>query len=471
MKYLLATLVGCLCIVAQIRGSPEKDLIQGLLSEDYYEKRARPVKDAHTKITVNITFDYAQLIDVYEKEQILTSEIWLIQEWYDEYLTWDPEAHGGVNYTVVRADDIWLPDIYIQNSVKDTENKMLTFVPGDSGITIPVQHTGSVQRAPSFLLSSSCIIDIQYFPFDTQRCPIYVSTWSNVADMVDLQPSANGVSSDQKFINNEWEVKAVSVTRELTEYACCPGIHYAELVYTVFLRRKPLFYVVNIILPSIMLHILTTSTFLVPPDAGERISLGLTCFLAYSVFTLIVADKVPDSSTSTPLVTCYLTVCMTANLIAVLWSVYAVRAWLRPPKVRKPLGWVTRVTKKFAKWTFLDNPDRLCSCAAPEAPDASGDVELTPPRKNGAYEKCETADGSAQSSPSSTKVETSNGVCEWHLLFEVIDRFLFLFFLVLMVVALLVLVIIIPYANYAAEDDYIESLKERAKVDENYYVH
>ena len=80
------------------------------------------------------------------------------------------------------------------------------------------------------------------------------------------------------------------------------GIKYAELVYTVYLRRRPLFYVVNIILPSIMLHMLATSTFLVPPDAGERISLGLTCFLAYPVFTLIVADKVPDSSVSTPLV-------------------------------------------------------------------------------------------------------------------------------------------------------------------------
>ena len=39
----------------------------------------------------------------------------LFQEWYDEFLTWDPAEHGGVNYTVVRADDIWLPDIYIQN--------------------------------------------------------------------------------------------------------------------------------------------------------------------------------------------------------------------------------------------------------------------------------------------------------------------------------------------------------------------
>ena len=38
-----------------------------------------------------------------------------LQEWYDEFLTWDPADYDGLNYTVMRADDLWLPDIYIQN--------------------------------------------------------------------------------------------------------------------------------------------------------------------------------------------------------------------------------------------------------------------------------------------------------------------------------------------------------------------
>ena len=70
------------------------------------------------------------------------------------------------------------------SSVKDTENKILTFVAGESGITIAVQKNGAVTRDPAYLLSSSCIIDIKYFPFDTQRCPIYISLWSYTADKV-----------------------------------------------------------------------------------------------------------------------------------------------------------------------------------------------------------------------------------------------------------------------------------------------
>ena len=69
-------------------------------------------------------------------------------------------------------------------SVKDTENKVNTFMAGDAGITIQVRHDGRVQRSPSFLLYSSCMIDIEHFPFDTQRCPIIVSTWSYTSQTV-----------------------------------------------------------------------------------------------------------------------------------------------------------------------------------------------------------------------------------------------------------------------------------------------
>jgi len=442
MGQLAWTIVACACMAYCVAGLTEKDLIRKLLDEETYEKRARPVKDLKRPIRVNVTFDYAQLLDVYEKEQVLSSEIWLIQEWYDEHLTWDPADYGGLNYTVLRADDIWLPDIYIQNSVSGTDNKMNTFVPGDSGIPVQVRHNGYIQRIPAFLLFSSCQIDIKNFPFDTQKCPVIVSTWSYTSNTVELEKSEHAVSNDQKFMNNEWEVITVTAERTVTEYACCPGIKYAELLYTVFLRRRPLFYVVNIILPSVMLHVLATCTFILPPDSGERIGLGLTTFLAYSVFTLIVAEKVPDSSTSTPLITCYLTVCMAANMVAVVWSVYAVRCWLRPPKERTSYGTITKIAKKIAVITWLNHPNRLYS-GEPVEPD-----------KNGSYEKCETNEGAAAEQTSSNL-----DISEWHLIIEVIDRILFILFTLLLVVSLVVIVCIVPLVNYAHEDALVAEMK------------
>jgi len=50
-----------------------------------------------------------------EKNQIMTTNVWLYQEWYDVYLRWDPRDYGGVDHFYVPADDLWKPDIVLYN--------------------------------------------------------------------------------------------------------------------------------------------------------------------------------------------------------------------------------------------------------------------------------------------------------------------------------------------------------------------
>ena len=71
--------------------------------------------------------------------------------------------------------------------------------------------------------------------------------------------------------------------------------------FLVFLQRRYKFYLMNIILPCIMLSVLIMIGFFLPPDAGEKISLGISVLLAFTVFLLMIADNIPRTSLAIPL--------------------------------------------------------------------------------------------------------------------------------------------------------------------------
>jgi hypothetical protein len=77
---------------------------------------------------------------------------------------------------------------------------------------------------------------------------------------------------------------------------CCPDEPYPDLIFYIYIRRRILYYLFNIILPCIWLSILSLVGFWLPPDSGEKITLGITVLLAFSVFMLLIAENIPATS-------------------------------------------------------------------------------------------------------------------------------------------------------------------------------
>ncbi|RTG87286.1 uncharacterized protein DC041_0000575, partial [Schistosoma bovis] len=63
-----------------------------------------------------------------------------------------------------------------------------------------------------------------------------------------------------------------------------------DLVLKLFLQRRSFFYIWNIVVPCILLTLLTLITFWTPIDSGEKVTLGLSVFLAFSMFMMLIAE-------------------------------------------------------------------------------------------------------------------------------------------------------------------------------------
>ncbi|XGW34200.1 hypothetical protein V3C99_018209 [Haemonchus contortus] len=75
-----------------------KDL-EGQLYEDLlfdYNKIPRPVKNSSDILTVDVGASLIRIIDVDEKNQVLTTNLWLEMKWFDSKLVWDPIKYGGL---------------------------------------------------------------------------------------------------------------------------------------------------------------------------------------------------------------------------------------------------------------------------------------------------------------------------------------------------------------------------------------
>jgi len=110
--------------------------------------------------------------------------------------------------------------------------------------------------------------------------------------------------------NSEWELISVSVERRhrpsvdarYRDDVDDDDDRYTELSFAIRIRRRALYYAFNVIAPCVMLSSLALLTFCLPSNSREKVGLGLTVFLTFSMFMLLVAEAVPTTSESIPLI-------------------------------------------------------------------------------------------------------------------------------------------------------------------------
>jgi len=182
-----------------------------------------------------------------------------------------------------------------------------------------VRPDGRVFWPPPVKFRSSCKIDVTYFPFDDQICTLKFGSWTYSGLQLDLLN--NTVDLLNYVESGEWKLRSIQVVRNVVYYPCCPDEPYPDLTFYILIRRRILYFLVNIIIPCVWLSILSLVGFLLPPDSGEKVSLGITVLLAFSVFMLLIAENIPATSETVPLIIVYLTTNMSLTSMSIILTV------------------------------------------------------------------------------------------------------------------------------------------------------
>ncbi|GIX82469.1 neuronal acetylcholine receptor subunit alpha-10 [Caerostris darwini] len=177
-----------------------------------------------------------------------------------------------------------------------------------------LEPSGNVFWPPPTKLRSTCPVDVTYFPFDDQTCIMKMGSWIYDGLQVDVMNRTSEVDLSNYVPNGEWELLDARIVRNVVYYSCCTE-PFPDVTITLVIRRKTLYYMYNVVMPCMMMSVLTLLVFCLPPDSGEKIALGVTVLLAFSVFMLAIAEKMPETSESIPLLGKYLMSLM--KLIAV----------------------------------------------------------------------------------------------------------------------------------------------------------
>uniref|UniRef100_A0A8D3A110 Neuronal acetylcholine receptor subunit alpha-2-like n=1 Tax=Scophthalmus maximus TaxID=52904 RepID=A0A8D3A110_SCOMX len=315
------------------RAHAEERLLQDLFVR--YNKLSRPVQNTSDTVLVHFGLSIAQLIDVDEKNQMMTTNVWVKQEWNDYKLRWNPEEYENVTSIRIPSEIIWRPDIVLYNNAD-----------GDFAVTHLTKahlfHDGRIKWMPPAIYKSSCSIDVTFFPFDQQSCKMKFGSWTYDRAKIDLINVASDVDQMDYWESGEWVIINAVGKYNTKKYECCTEI-YADITYYFIIRRLPLFYTINLIIPCLLISCLTVLVFYLPSQCGEKITLCISVLLSLTVFLLLITEIIPSTSLVIPLIGEYLLFTMVFVTLSIVITVFVLNVHHRSPQTHSMPQWVRRV--------------------------------------------------------------------------------------------------------------------------------
>ncbi|XP_048736461.1 neuronal acetylcholine receptor subunit alpha-7-like [Ostrea edulis] len=321
-------------------------LVKTLLEN--YDPRIHPVRNAGENVSIAVNIGLRQLMELDEKNQVIKLNIWMRLWWNDPFLSWNKSEYGNITQIILPFANVWTPDITLFDSASSV------MMPGRTEYRPIVSHTGSVNYLFSTIVDSVCRVNVQYFPIDTQVCPLKFASWSYSGVEIDLYPKTPTADTDFYITHNEWDMDSALARRNVMYYKCCTE-PFPDVTFYIKIRRKPFFYLVSVLFPCMLTSSIATLGFLLPPECGEKISLNVTVLLSLAVFLLMVTDQLPASSEHFPYVGMYMASLMSLVALSLLMTVLVLNIHFKQSFGNRVPPWMRKIFIQYLGFCFGRN--------------------------------------------------------------------------------------------------------------------
>ncbi|XP_026230724.1 acetylcholine receptor subunit gamma [Anabas testudineus] len=372
----------------------EGELYKDLMKD--YNKNIRPMEKNGDITRVDIKMTLTNLISLNEKEEALTTCVWIEMQWCDYRLRWDQPPRSALYGNItsqlrVPSKSIWLPDIILENNV-DGQFEVALYC------NALVSPNGCVYWLPPAIYRSACTITVNYFPFDWQNCTMVFRSRTYSANEIEMVLKEEGnhtmewVDIDPEAFteNGEWVIKHRPAKKVVNTHYTEDELEYQEVIFFLIIQRKPLFYIINIIVPCVLFSSLGLLVYYLPAKAGgQKCTMSIINLLGQTVFLLLIAKKVPETSQAVPLIGKYIMFVMSVTTMVVMNCVIVLNISLRTPNTHKMSDKVRKIflnilprllRMQMRPWTPNNDNSSITANSGPHTRDRNG-VFLVPCRR------------------------------------------------------------------------------------------